>query len=60
MVPAQPHHAPLPSHAMSLTVNVSVTCNVVEAQVVPAHGAHRAAGVRLIGPFLHAVLIADN
>jgi hypothetical protein len=54
MVPAQPHHVPLPSHAMTLTVNESIACSVVGAQVVPAW---RAAGVRLIGPFLQVVSI---
>jgi hypothetical protein len=49
---AQPHHVPLPSHAMSLTAKTAVACNVVGAQLVPAHGP---AGVRLIGPFLHVV-----
>ena len=50
MVPAQPHHVPLPSHALSLLAKTTVACNVVGAQVVPAQ---RAAGVRLVGPFLH-------
>jgi hypothetical protein len=54
MVPAQPHHVPLPSHALSLLAKTTVACNVVGAQVVPAE---RAAGVRLIGPFLHVVSI---
>ena len=52
MVPAQPHHVPLPSHALSLLAKTAVACNVVQAQVVPAQ---RAAGVRLVGPFLHSV-----
>jgi hypothetical protein len=54
---AQPHHVPLPSHALSLLAKTTVACNVVEAPVVPAQ---RAAGVRLIGPFLqvHVVSIA--
>ena len=57
MVPAQPHHVPLPSHALSLLAKTTFACNVVEAQVVPAQSA---AGVRLIGPFLqvHVVSIA--
>ena len=57
MVPAQPHHAPLPSHGTSMTAQTSAACNVVGAQLVPAH---RPAGVRLIGPFLqvHVVSIA--
>ena len=59
MVPAQPHHVPLPSHALSLLAKITVACNVVGAQLVPAH---RAAGVRLIGPssFLHVVSIVGN
>ena len=54
MVPAQPHHVPLPSHALSLLAKTAVACNVVGAQVVPAH---RATGVRLrlVGPFLHCL-----
>jgi hypothetical protein len=55
MVPAQPHHVPLPSHGTSMTAQKAVAYNVVGAQVVPAH---RPAGVRLIGPFLHVVSIA--
>ena len=57
MAPAQPHHVPLPSHALSLLAKTAVACNVVGAQLVPAH---RPAGVRLIGPFLqvHVVSIA--
>ena len=57
MVPAQPHHVPLPSHALSLLAKTAAACNVVGAQLVPAH---RPAGVRLIGPFLqvHVVSIA--
>ena len=57
MGPAQPHQVPLPSHAISPTVITTAACNVVEAQEVPAH---RAAGVRLIGPSLHVVLIVGN
>ena len=54
MAPAQPHHVPLPSHALSLLAKTAVACNVVGAQVVPAH---RATGVRLrlVGPFLHCL-----
>ena len=32
---AQPHHVPLPSHALSLLAKTAVACNVVEAPVVP-------------------------
>ena len=54
MAPAQLHHVPLPSHALSLLAKTAVACNVVGAQVVPAH---RATGVRLrlVGPFLHCL-----
>ncbi len=55
MAPAQPHHVPLPSHALSLLAKTAVACNVVGAPVVSVE---RAAGVRLIGPFLHVVSIA--
>ena len=57
MAPAQPRQVPLPSHALSMTAKTAVACNVVGAQLVPAH---RPAGVRLIGPFLqvHVVSIA--
>ncbi len=55
MVPAQPHHVPLPSHALSLLAKTAAACNVVGAPVVPVE---RAAGVRVIGPFLHVVSIA--
>ena len=41
MVPAQPHHVPLPSHALSLLAKTTVACNVVEAPVVPAHRGSR-------------------
>ena len=54
MAPAQPHHVPLPSHALSLPAKTAFACNVVDAQVVPAQSA---AGVRHIGPFLLVVLI---
>ena len=57
MVPAQPHQVPLPSHALSMTAKTAVACNVVGAQVVPAQ---RAAGVRLVGPVLHVVLMVGN
>ncbi len=36
MAPAQPHHVPLPSHALSLLAKTTFACNVVGAQVVPA------------------------
>ncbi len=57
MAPAQPRQVPLPSHALSMTAKTAVACNVVGAQLVPAH---RPAGVRLINPFLqvHVVSIA--
>ena len=38
---AQPHHVPLPSHALSLLAKTTVACNVVEAPVVPAHRGSR-------------------
>ena len=41
MAPAQPHHVPLPSHALSLLAKTTVACNVVEAPVVPAHRGSR-------------------
>jgi hypothetical protein len=41
MAPAQPHHVPLPSHALSLLAKTTFACNVVEAQVVPAHSSRR-------------------
>jgi hypothetical protein len=58
MAPAQPRQVPLPSHALSMTAKTAAACNnVVGAQLVPAH---RPAGVRLNGPFLHVVSIVGN
>ena len=55
------HRNPTTSHShpmvLCMTAKTTVACNVVEAQVVSAQ---RAAGVRLVGPFLHVVLIVGS